>query len=125
MRRPCSVWPNNSLRISTSSFAIRNADWIRRGGLVNSRETDSEHLSKYLDTLALAQHQTGDTTAAIESEQETLDRLSEDQLPSTRKEYEKRLEQYKADGDAEAKKDAAQNRAANPQTDGAETTKDD
>jgi hypothetical protein len=52
------------------------------------------NLWQYLDTLALAQHQTGDTAAAVETQKRALSLMPADH--AERAEMEKRLADYEA-----------------------------
>ena len=61
-----------------------------------ARRHNDDNLWRWLDTLALAQHLTGDNLAAIHTQKEALQRLPEDARPEERRELKEALERYES-----------------------------
>ena len=62
-------------------------------------KNDGENLWNYLDTLALAQHRTGDSETAIETQKRAISLIPEDADASVRTRLEEQLRTYQAAAD--------------------------
>ena len=74
----------------------RAADFARSAVAIAEARGTSRSIHRYLDTLALALHQTGATAEAIEVERRAIDRLRPGASASLRGAYEASLQAYEA-----------------------------